>query len=389
MKLFVLLSRFPYPLDKGDKLRAFHQIKDLSEQHEIHLCCVVDRHPSEADLDVIKQYCTQVHCFKIPSYLKTLKAGLALFGKRPLQVGMFYSLGIKRKINKLIQEINPDHIYCQLIRTSEYVKEQFGIPKTIDYMDALSTGMLRMSSESRFPFKQIYRLEAKRLTQYENLIFDYFDHHLIISEQDRDLIYHPNRKDIKIIANGVDLEAFTSLDVPKSYDLVFHGNMSYPPNIKSAEFICQQILPLAKEQGHVYQVLISGTQPHAKVLALKSDQVTISGWVDDVRSSYCSAQIFLAPMLINTGLQNKILEAMALGIPCISSPMANNAIGAKANLEIVIANSAADYISQIDRLLNDSVFYQKISENGKLFVQNNYSWRAKNTELNDLLNSKS
>lgn len=389
MKLLVLLSRFPHPLDKGDKLRAFHQIQDLSLEHDIHLCCIVDHSPTPTDLAIVNQYCKSIHCFKIGALSKKMRAGLALFGKTPLQVGMFYSLRIKRKINKLIQEIEPNHIYCQLIRTSEYVKEQFGIPKTIDYMDALSTGMLRLSSESSFPLKQIYRLEAKRLTQYENLIFDYFDNHLIISEQDRDLIYHPNRKKIKIIANGVDLEAFKPLALEKKYDLVFHGNMSYPPNIKSAEFICNQILPFARDMGENYQVLISGTQPHTKVQALKSDAVTISGWVDDVRTSYCSARIFLAPMLINTGLQNKILEAMALGIPCIASPMANNAIGAKEDKEIVIANSPEEYVAKIQLLLNDANFYQNIAQQGLKFVQDHYSWKAKNIELDDLLNSKS
>ncbi len=387
MKLVCILSRFPFPLDKGDKLRAYYQLKDLSKNNDIYLFCLNPEDVKTSDLDELKSFCKEVHVHQIPSWKQKLKAFFALFGSRPIQVAMFYSSVIKRKLNKELDRIQPDHIFCQLIRTTEYVKDRFDTQKTIDYMDALSTGMQRMSSESKFPMKQLYALEGRRLTKYENVIFDYFDQHTIISEQDRDLIYHPKRKTIRVIRNGVDIHQLRHLDVPKKYDLVFHGNMNYPPNVTSAIYIANQILPAGEKNGLKLTVLLSGTTPHVKVQELANDQVTIGGWVNDLREAYCSANIFIAPMLINTGLQNKILEAMSLEVPCVISSMANNAIGAVENEHVLIANSPEEYIQKIEWIYDNPEESAEMIRKARLFIEENYSWEQNNRRLEQLLKS--
>ncbi len=388
MKLFVILPRFPYPLDKGDKLRAYHQIKDLSKQHEIYLFCLNESNVEKADLEHIQSFCKEVHIHYVSSVMQKIKAFFSLFSYKPIQVAMFYSSSFKRLIHRKINELKPGHLYCQLIRTSEYIKDIHGIKKTIDYMDALSTGMMRISGENGFPMNRIYKIESKRLLSYENLIYDYFDHHTIISEQDQDLIYHEKRKHIKVIRNGVDIENLTAIDIPKKYDLVFHGNMNYPPNVTSAIYIVEEILPACRQLGFTPSVLISGANPHPKLQELASDKVHIAGWVDDIRESYCSARIFVAPMLINTGLQNKILESMSLRVPCISSRMANNAIKAIDGKHLLIASKPEEFAKKIQHLLENEHQAKRLAEEARKFVEENYTWEANNAKLNALISSK-
>ena len=385
MKLFVVFSRFPLPLDKGDKLRAYYQLVDLSKSFKITLVCLTEKDVDQKDHDHIAEMVDELHVFKIGKTSQIFRAFAGLFSSQPIQVRMFHSKRIGRKVNRLIKRVEPDHIYCQLVRTSEYVKHEHNIRKTIDYMDALSTGMMRMSADSGFIMKRIYKLESKRLARYENLVFDYFDNHTIISEQDRDLIFHPEQKRISVIPNGVNFESLSPVEIEKRYDLVFHGNMNYPPNVASALYIGHEIMPKLDSK---VTLLISGTKPHADVKALESDRVTVSGWVDDIRKAYCASHIFVAPMLINTGLQNKILEAMSLGIPCITTTMANNAIGADPGVEIILADSPEAFAESIQRLLSDENLRHDLSIKAQAFVRKTYNWQDINANLAALFTTK-
>ncbi|MDG1262688.1 MAG: hypothetical protein P8O05_13080, partial [Flavobacteriales bacterium] len=138
MKLFVLVSRIPYPLEKGDKLRAYHQMKDLAKRHEIVLCCLTDKKADLAAIAHLETFCEEVIVVKLNKALQLARLGAALISSRPFQVHYFFQRKALRLIKKTIDRTNPDHIYCQLIRCSEYLKDIYHIPKTLDYMDALS-----------------------------------------------------------------------------------------------------------------------------------------------------------------------------------------------------------------------------------------------------------
>ncbi|MEX1002720.1 MAG: glycosyltransferase [Crocinitomicaceae bacterium] len=385
MKLFVLLSRFPYPLEKGDKLRAYHQIRLLSQQHEIHLCCLSDQKVTAEWRNELAPYCASIHVLKLRKILIYLNTFLQLFTDKPYQVGYFYQSPVQRKINQLISTIHPDHIYCQLIRTTEYVKNIHNIPKTLDYQDALSKGMFRRAEISRGSKKQLFRAEGKRLSEYENRIFDFFNHHTIISEQDRDFINHPSKDRIEVIKNGI-AESFFNYDMPsvKTHQIVFTGNMNYPPNIECAEFLVNEILPLLEDD---VRILLSGASPHQRVLQLASKKVEVTGWVDDIRESYARAELFVAPLFIGTGLQNKLLEAMAMGIPSITTPLTNSALGASPDQELLIAENASQFAEQINRLLNNKKLYGQVQLNAKKFVRENFSWEKSVKQLAHLIQS--
>ena len=373
----VITSRFPYPLDKGDKLRAYHQIKEFSKECEVHLVSLSNKNINKKDKNELEKLCKTVSIYKLNKIHSILSLFRALFNKKPFQVALFYNKKIHNKIKKKTREINPNHIYCQLIRCTEYVKDEFDIPKTIDFMDVLSKGIERRISTSPFYLKKLLKTEAERLKVYENIMFEYFDNHAIISLQDQELIYHVKREEIAIIPNGIDTLFFSPNNKKeKKYTLLFNGNMQYQPNVKSAIYIVTHILPLVKEKIPGVSLLISGTSPAKEVQELASESVTVSGWMDDIRDAYNLASVFIAPMQIGTGLQNKLLEAMAMEMPCVTSKLANNALNAMPNEEILIGNSKEEYAELIVQLINNPSQSKELGKNGQTYVRNNFNWET-------------
>jgi len=388
MRIFVILSRVPYPLEKGDKLRAFHQIVHLAKQNEIVLCALnpARKLDKQKAFSALQPYCRSINFIDIPLPGRLWNIFMAFWKGLPLQVGYFYNTRAARKIGKLIAEYKPDHIYCQLLRTAEYAKNT-NIPKTIDYQDVFSFGVKRRMETSPFYIKPVLKLEYHRLVGYEQKIFNRFDHKTIISKPDRDLMPVPDKEQIHIIPNGVDHEFFAPRETRKDYDLVFTGNMAYPPNVNAAEFLAQEVMPLVWKEKPEVKVMIAGATPDRRVTALNSEKVTVTGWMDDIRDAYAGAKMFIAPMRIGTGLQNKLLEAMAMKIPSITTSLANDALRATAGEQILVGDTAAELAGHILNLLSDKELYEKISGNGYHFVRQAYSWEEATARLNEIIHS--
>jgi glycosyltransferase involved in cell wall biosynthesis len=255
-------------------------------------------------------------------------------------------------------------------------------------MDALSKGMERRMQISNAFIKPFIKLEYQRLRDYETDIFDYFENKTIISRQDLNELSHPNKKNVHVIPNGIDCEHFKALQMKKEYDVVFIGNMAYPPNIESGNTIVKKILPILKRNFPAINVLLSGANPHYRIKSLESKDVHVTGWVEDIRHSYAKGKVFLAPMTIGTGLQNKLLEAMAMKLPCVTSELANNSLGAVKDKEILVGNGNQEFAEHVIKLLNDEQFYQTIAENGYQFVINNFNWQKTSQRLERIILSK-
>jgi sugar transferase (PEP-CTERM/EpsH1 system associated) len=384
-KLIFIVSRFPYPLEKGDKLRAYYQLIELSKKFEVTLIAICERNVLEEHRKKIEALCHSVQIIKINPFSIFLNLIIALVSGRPLQTGYFFSWRGKQKVKKILNEVNPNHIYCQLIRCTAYVKDYHNCPKTLDYMDALSKGIERRIKQQHFILKWIFKLEYRRLLAYERTIFDYFENKTIISEQDRDLIFHPEKEKIQVISNGIDPSFFQKLELDKKFDLVFVGNLSYAPNVDAVQYIVKFIL---KNKPN-WTCLISGANPSRTIneLCASNKNVTLFGWVDDIRESYQKGKIFIAPMMIGTGMQNKLLEAMASGLPCVTTTMTNNAIKAKDKSEIIVADTPETFIQSIDYLLSDMKTLNQIGNSGKQYVQNNFSWEHVTQPLLQLIES--
>lgn len=373
-KVVVLTSRFPYPLEKGDKLRAYYQIKELSQHFDVHLIALSDQKVEQQSIAALNVYCSEIHILPLSKISILKNVAFHFLSAKSIQVGYFYNKKWIQKVNQLLHKIQPDHIYTQLVRCSEYSKNYHHCPKTLDYMDALSTGTIRRSEKENFFLKWIFSLEGKRLGMYERRIFDYFDFKTIISDQDKKLISHPEQSEIISIPNGIDQSFFEypQKESPK-YDVGFIGNMNYPPNIDAALYIHQNYLI---KRPNV-TCLIAGATPHQKILDLdKETSITVAGWVEDIREAYSDIKLFVAPMQIGTGMQNKLLEAMAMGLPCVTTQMANNAIGAEHMKTIYVVESVSELQNAIDWLLQNPKEAKAIGDKAQKWVHQKYSWKS-------------
>ena len=384
MKLFVVLPRVPYPLEKGDKLRAFNQLKILSKQHDIYLFALNDTVLHEDAVNILSSFCTEVHIFNLPKSGIFWNMARFFFSGKPLQCGYFYNSKAQSEIDRLIAEIKPNHIYAQLIRTTEYVKNQ-PIKKTLDYQDVFSKGIFRLMERSPFWKRWLLAFEYKRLAKYESAVFQYFNNKTIITGVDKDLIQHPNRNEIAVVPNGVDFELFSPIECEKKYDLIFTGNMSYMPNVFAAEYIVNELLPLLITKYPNIRIVLCGANPSSRVRQLQSENVTVTGWVENMQEYYAQSRIFIAPMELGTGLQNKLLEAMAMKIPCITSLLASLPLRAVNRENVMICGSASEYVHAVEALLSQPQLYEQIADGGCKFVRENYNWEHTTLILNELV----
>lgn len=384
MKLFIILPRFPYPTEKGDKLRAFNQIKVLSKHFDISLFALSHEKVKDGDLEKVKPYCSSITVFRLRILPVIWNLILAVFNGKPLQAGYYYNRNAQKLINKQIDVLSPDHIYCQLLRTAAYAFKT-DIPKTLDYQDVFSKGVERRIPSANFLMKILFAFEMRRLRKYEQFVFGKFDNKIIISKPDRDCIPHENKEQIVIIPNGVDQEYFKPFKTKKITDLVFIGNMGYPPNIDCAEYLANKVLPLIHSKHPEIKLTLAGATPHARVRALASEKVKVTGWVDDIRVYYAGAKIFLAPMQMGTGLQNKLLEAMAMRLPSITSSLCNAALLGNEGTEILIGNTPEEVADHAIKLLENNEFADSIALNGYLFIKSTYSWEGSTNKLAEII----
>jgi polysaccharide biosynthesis protein PslH len=377
-KVAVLTSRFPFPLERGDKLRIYHQIKQLSQQCEVILIALTDDSTSTEHLQALAQFAKiyTIHTSLLQKGANLLQGWLKGL---PLSVANFTNSTAKKRIDKILQEEKPDFLYCQLIRMAEYSKGFEG-KKIIDYQDAFSQNMYRRAAKASIFLRGIFKHEAQRLADYEARSFDFFDHHFIISDADRDALHFEKKHQISICKNGIDSHFFQNdaqnIAVEKKYDLVFVGNLGYHPNVEAAQYLVNQIFTKLKITHPNIKILLAGARPTLAVKQLASQNVTISGWMDDIRIAYSEAKIFVAPLFQGSGQQNKVMETMAMGVPCITTSIVNLTTGAKPNHEILIADTVDEFCEKIILMLGDKTLYESIKSNASEFVTQHFSWEG-------------
>ena len=390
MKILVVLPRFPYPLEKGDKLRAYHQIVELSKRHEIYLFCVSHIKVTPEDVDALRSYCKEIRIVRLNKFVCAKNILTNWFASKSLQMGYWNTTRSKHAYKQFEREVNPDVVYNQMVRTMPLVARS-KYPKVMDYQDALSMNTERRMEHSRGLMHYLLHYEFKMLRSSEYNAFSFFDALTIISETDSEAIPHKKNGEIMIIPNGVDFDYFDKLHVehctlPANYDLCFAGNMAYAPNVNAARFLVEEVMPLVWARRPQTTLLLAGATPKHSVCRLANDsRVTVSGWLNDIRAAYASTQVFVAPMIIGSGLQNKLLEAMAMRLPCVTTDICNSALGAENGRQILVGNTPKELAESLLTLLTDKQRAAAIADEGLSFVHQNYGWPAAVEKLEKVL----
>ena len=381
----VLTSRFPHPLDKGDKLRVFHHIIELSQYTNVTLICLHEDPISEASMAAVSPYCDAIHSFQLSKRRKMLHGIKSFLFGMPLQIGYFINPNVKERINLVIDEFEPDHVHCHMIRMMPYVRFKKGISYSIDYMDSMVLNDMA-GQHLRGPALGLIRfLERRRVAAFEEGLQRNFQYHFIISQRDKDNMPAPIRDDIVILSNGVEISKDDdSVPALKIYDICFCGNLGYVPNQKALEIIRNDIRPMLPTLSYVF----AGAESPLELITKQEEGLTVLSPVADMSDVYLQSRILLAPIFTGSGQQNKILEAMALGVPCITTTFVNESIDANNGSEILIADDAKGFIEGVKVLLSQPEIYAEISKNGKVLIEKRFDWSRNTKPLIDaILNS--
>ena len=389
MRLLVALPRFPWPLEKGDKLRAWFQLKGLAENHEIHLVCLSEDKVSDADLEQVS-FCKTVQVIHLPKLKIAWNLFGALFNRLPFQVNYYKSNKMRRVIADTIAKHNIEGNFVQLIRLGENLPFEASDFWVLDYMDTFSIGMQQRIANSKFWARPLVKSETRRLRAYESSIAAKFDEMTIISDRDADGLPSAIRSHLHIIPNGVSESFFEDLPRPetKDFDLIFFGNMGYHPNVQGAKWLMEEVLPILHERGIRPKICIAGARPAAVVKSFEGPEVTVTGFVDDIRTYVLRSKVSVVPLVGGQGLQNKLIESMALGVPVITTPLSNSALGAESGKELLVCDGPQAFAEGIIDLLSNAEKGAQLVVNSRKFVEENFRWQAMNAKLEKVLAKK-
>ena len=382
MKILFLTSRFPFPPIGGDKLRTFNFIKYLKKNHYLTLISLIENE-RELALERIanyQQYYDKLITVQLPkskSYKNCLKG---LFSQVPLQIHYYFSERMKEEVAKELQN-GYDIIFCHLIRMAQYLPKNNNIHKVIDFTDAISLNYKRCKKVRKGLFSIINLIEAKRVREYEFNSIKESNISIFISNVDANyLINDYNKNKIKVITNGVDLDTFKFNQT--NYDenqILFLGNMRTFPNTDAVVYFVQEIFPLLKQAQPKLKFCIVGNQPTRTVLRLHDGKnIFVTGFVNSVIPFLKNSAVFVAPMRVGAGIQNKILEALAVGTPVVTTT-----IGAEGLDEhrLTIANSPEEFYRKSMSLINNKELRNKMVHIGRKYVEENFHWHNRLGDL--------
>ncbi len=390
MKILFVAQRVPYPPNKGDKLRSFNEIKFLSQTHDISLVCLAD---NDQDLQYdkeLKHYCQSVDIVRLSSFLSNLRSLLSLFSNTPLSLAYFYSKALQSIVRQKLREHTYDLIFVYCSSMAQYVEHVHDIPKVIDFVDVDSEKWVQYAQHSKFPRNWIYRSESKRLRKYEELIAKTFQHCFLVSKREVEDFHNVVSPcpTMTPIVNGVDLEMFQPSQEPyEQTTLVFTGDMSYFANVETVLYLIREILPRIQETVPEVKFYVVGRNPTEALqkLAEQHAHIIVTGNVESIQPYVKKSAVFVAPMRIARGIQNKILEAMAMGVPVVTNSLGFEGITALPEKDLFVEDTPEDFAQQVIQLMVDPELRKNISVNARKTVEERYSWDKNLEKLEEIL----
>lgn len=376
MKILFVTSRFPYPPLKGDKIRGYYPIKHLSCRHTIDLLSYSDDTlRDEAYVGEMGKYCRKIRTVMVSRLAFNLKLAAAVFSSQPSQVYCYRSKAMKKAIEEMSSANKYDIIHLVCGRIAWLAKYVEGVPTVLDWIDALSLSTRRMwESEEAWTKKGMYWWEWRKMAAFERDNLKTCDYSIVTSPLDRNTL---GLDSIEIIPNGVDSAVFSPSYAEKDIDIVFTGNMSYFPNAQAVDNFMKNIFPAIRKARPSTRFYIVGINPSPAVLRWKNyPGVVITGFVEDIAGVLKRSRIFIAPLTAGAGIQNKILEAMACGLPVVTTSYGNAGVQAEDGREVIVRNNPGEFADAVLKLFEDEHRGRGIGQNARDLVMREFNWEA-------------
>ncbi len=380
----VLAQRVPYPPNKGEKLRTFHQIEGLIDKgHHVQVIVPVeDDQEKQNALALAKHFDIEVSCHPLPHKLHRLAR--AVVTNKSFSEANFYSKTLMLSLENALQKAD-----ALLLTASSLAPYVFALPNALksklkllmDFMDVDSDKWLQYAQQSNFPKSLVYRREAQKISSLERATAKYFDTCFLIAQAEIN-IFKQNVSSIgqvEVLGNGIDQSLFNpNLKKPAApMTFLFSGVMDYKPNIDAVMWFVKHCWPSIKQDLGDVKFVIAGMNPVAEISKLSADStIEVTGFVDDIKPYFDKAHIFVAPFQIARGVQNKVLQAMACALPVISTTLGAEGINCQPETDIVLADDAKSFLSAAISLASNQTRRENIGQAALITIEENYAWQS-------------
>jgi sugar transferase (PEP-CTERM/EpsH1 system associated) len=388
-----LAHRLPYPPDKGDKIHTYHLLRHLAARHRVLLGCFVDDPADEQHIPVVQALCAELHVSRLrpgPARVRSL-TGLAT--QEPLTVTFYRDRALRAWVQSVRAQGRADVLFVYSSSMLQYA-EGFDLPMVIDFADVDSAKWADYGQRHGWPMSWVYRREALHLLGVERKGAARAQWSLFATEQEAELfrgVAPESATRTGVLGNGVNSDYFAphparpSPYVEGEIPLVFMGAMDYWPNVDAVTWFVQDMLPKLRQRWPGLRFHIVGRNPAPAVQALAGEAVNVTGTVADVRPYVQHAAVVVAPLRLARGIQNKVLEAMAMARPVVAASSCVSVIDAQDGRDLVSATDASDYVEAVSALLADPSRAAAIGRAGREQVIASYGWDARLADLDRFL----
>ena len=390
MRILFLAHRLPYPPHTGDKVRAYHISQHLAKHHAVTLGSMSDERDADRAAGELRRTLEAVEVEVISRRWKRLVALGVLLAGGCATISYFSSYGLRRRLRWRVREKPFDLLYISSSSMAQYAKCAPDIPAVVDFVDVDSDKWVQYGRQLGFARGWVYSLEGRRLRRHEREAARRAACALVATEAEAALLRELSPSaDVSVVPNGVDLEYFTPSGKSGSAPtIVFTGAMDYFPNVDAVTWFCGSIYPRIRRAVPEAAFLIVGRNPTPNVRALgRLSGVEVTGAVEDVRPFLARAALAVAPLRIARGVQNKVLEAMAAGLPVVATPRAQEGITAVAGRDLFVEAEPGAFAERVVTLLGDSAARSGVGRVARRFVEKNYSWEAAYQRLDEVIAS--
>ena len=377
MKILYVCHRFPFPPRRGGKIRPFNMIKHLSANHQVTVASLVRSLEEAREGKGIAPFCAHYEMAKVSHPVQVARMVARLPTPVPSSMGFFHSQDLARRIRWLLASERFDLIFVHCSSVAQYVAEVRGIPKILDFGDMDSQKWLEYARYKPFPLSAGYRLEGKKLEREERRLAGLFDLCTATTRAEWETLEgYCTGVATEWFPNGVDSTYFTPTAEPYDADTIcFVGRMDYYPNQECMFDFCANVLPPIRARRPETKLLIVGADPSRAVNKLGDlPGITVTGSVADVRPCLWRSALMVAPLNIARGTQNKILEAMASGVPVVASRVAAGGVDAVAGEHFAVASTPDELAQAILRILGDPVERRRLAVAGRERMLSHHAW---------------